>query len=303
MLPATFSLSWSARAERLASSRSGSVGLVLFAITSIQTGASLAKSLFPVVGAQGAATLRLFFAALILLALFQPWRRRVEGRDWVSIAVYGASLGAMNLLFYLALRTVPLGLAVALEFTGPMAVSMFSSRRLIDFTWIGLAIAGLLLLLPIGRAASIDPAGAGFAVAAGACWALYMLFGQKAGNRHGMTATAWGMLIAALLVLPFGAFHAGRTLFTASVLPLALGVALLSSVLPYSAEMHALRRMPVRSFGILMSVEPVLAALSGLLWLHETLSAAQWFAIALIVAASVGTTVTQERGVPLAAAD
>jgi inner membrane transporter RhtA len=303
MLPVRPFLRWAAGAQRFAASRLGSIVLLLIAIASIQTGASIAKSLFPAVGAEGATALRLVFATLILFLVLRPWRTRIDRRAWSSIAIYGVSLGAMNLLFYLALRTVPLGLAVGLEFTGPMAVAMCSSRRPVDFVWIGCALAGLLLIAPVGGGHAVDLLGAGYALGAGVCWALYMLCGQRAGAAHGMATTAWGMLIAALLVLPVGVWHAGTALLAPALFPCAIGVAALSSALPYTIEMWVLQRMPVRAFGILMSVEPALAAISGWLLLDETLSTRQCLAIAAIVVASVGTTLTMEPRAPLAAVD
>jgi len=270
------------------------IALLLVAMVSIQTGATIAKSLFPLVGAPGATALRLFFAALILLAVMRPWRAMPRGREWRSLALYGVALGGMNLLYYMALRTLPLGIAIALEFTGPLAVAILGSRRALDFLWILLAIAGLLLLLPIGVGASdIDPVGAAYALAAGAFWAGYIVFGQRAGGDHGSTnSVAWGTVIAALLVVPIGVADAGIGLLNPAVLPMALGVAVLSTAFPYTLEMMAMTRMPARVFGTLMSVEPAIGALSGLVLLGERLAPVQWAAIAAIVAASLGAALT-----------
>lgn len=272
------------------------VGLLLIAITSIQSGASLAKTLFPAIGAQGAVTLRLVFAAMLLMAVFRPWRARFTTSALKSVAIYGLALGGMNLSFYMALRTVPLGVAVALEFTGPLVVALAGARRPMDFLWVALAVAGLVLLLPVGGLENgIDPLGAAYALGAGACWALYILFGQKAGATHGMQTSAYGALIAAALVMPFGILHAGTGLIDPAVLPVALVVAVLSTALPYSLEMMALTRLPTRTFGILMSVEPAMAALSGLVFMGEQLSGLQWLAIGAIISASAGTTLTARR--------
>lgn len=169
------------------------VGLLLIAMASIQSGASLAKSMFPLVGAQGTTAPRLFFAALILLLLLRPWRKRLSLQSLRSVVVYGIALGGMNLLFYLSVRTVPLGIAVALEFTGPLLVAILSSRRLLDFLWIGLAVFGIWLLLPLGNSAEpLDLVGAAYALGAGVCWALYILFGQRAGADHGAQGAALG---------------------------------------------------------------------------------------------------------------
>ncbi len=281
------------------------VGLLLIAMASIQSGASLAKGMFPVVGAQGTTTLRLVFASIIMLLLQRPWRARFTGKALQTVLVYGLALGGMNFLFYMSLRSVPLGIAVALEFTGPLAVALCASRKPLDFLWIALAIVGLLLLIPTGASeTAIDPVGASYALGAGVCWALYILFGQKAGAENGIQTAALGVLIAALLVTPLGIAHAGAALLTPSLIPMALGVAVLSTALPYSLEMVALTRIPARTFGTLMSIEPAFGALSGLLFLHEYLSLAQWAAIACIIFASIGATMTMRRdSKPLVASD
>lgn len=281
------------------------IGLLLIAMASIQTGASLAKSMFPMVGAQGTTTLRLIFASVIMLLLLRPWRARLTTNTLRTVIIYGMALGGMNFLFYMSLRSVPLGIAVALEFTGPLAVALYASRRAVDFLWIGLAVIGLLLLIPIGQTgASIDLLGASYALGAGACWALYILYGQKAGAEHGIQTAALGVMVAALFVAPIGIVHAGTALLNPALLPIAIGVAILSTALPYSLEMVALTRMPARTFGTLMSIEPAFGALSGLLFLGEVLSIAQWLAIAAIITASVGATLSmRNQSQPLVAAD
>jgi inner membrane transporter RhtA len=281
------------------------IGLLLIAMASIQSGASLAKSMFPVVGAQGTTTLRLIFASVIMLLLLRPWRARLSARTLRTVIIYGMALGGMNFLFYMSLRTVPLGIAVALEFTGPLAVALYASRRAVDFLWIALAVVGLLLLIPIGQTgASLDLVGAGYALGAGVCWALYILYGQKAGAENGIQTAALGVIVAALFVAPIGIAHAGSALLTPALLPIALGVAILSTALPYSLEMVALTRMPTRTFGTLMSIEPAFGALSGLLFLGEVLSVAQWLAIGAIITASVGATLSMRKEAPaLVAAD
>jgi inner membrane transporter RhtA len=276
------------------------IGALLVAMVSYQCGASLAKHLFPQVGAQGATAYRLGISALILLAWRRPWRRLQAGRNWRGLWAYGLSMGAMNLVFYMSLRTIPLGLAVALEFTGPLALAMFSSRRLLDFVWIALVIAGLVLLLPIrGQAHGLDPVGVMYALAAGLGWALYIITGQKAGAAYGADAVTWGTSVGALLAIPFGVAHAGTALLSPSLLPYAAGVALLSSALPYSLEMVALTRLPARTFSTLLSLEPAIAALAGVALLGEHLSALQWLAIAAIIVAAAGTALSVRRPVGL----
>lgn len=281
------------------------VGLLLIAMASIQSGASLAKSMFPIVGAQGTTTLRLIFASFIMLLILRPWRAKLNAKSLKTVIVYGMALGGMNFLFYMSLRSVPLGIAVALEFTGPLAVAIYASRRAIDFVWIALAITGLLLLIPTGENTdSIDLVGASYALGAGVCWAFYILFGQKAGADNGVQTAALGVIIAALFIAPIGIAHAGAALLTPSLIPIAIGVAILSTALPYTLEMIALTRMPARTFGTLMSIEPAFGALSGLLFLNEVLSFAQWTAISCIIMASVGATLTmRSRSRPLMAAD
>lgn len=267
--------------------------LLVVAMTSIQSGASLAKSLFPLIGPEGTTALRLSLAALILCVVMRPWRTRPNFAAWRSLLGYGLSLGAMNLLFYMSLKTIPLGIAVALEFTGPLALALFSSRRLLDFVWIALAVLGIWLLLPdMASEDHLDPVGLGLALAAGVCWALYILFGQKAGAAHGAQTVAFGTVVAALLVFPVGLWQVGGSLFSVDLLPVALAVAVMSSALPYSLEMFALTRMPARTFSVFMSLEPAIAALSGLIFLSELLSPIQWLAIGAIILASTGAAAT-----------
>jgi inner membrane transporter RhtA len=267
--------------------------VLIVAMTSIQSGASLAKSLFPEVGASGTTALRLGIAALILCLIMRPWRAKLTLQSCRSLVAYGLALGGMNLLFYLSLKTIPLGIAVALEFTGPLALALLSSRRLLDFVWIALAVFGLWLLLPTGKnEVALDPVGMGLALAAGVCWALYIVFGQKAGAEHGRQTVALGTVVAAMLVFPIGLSQAGSSLFNADILPIAIAVAVLSSALPYSLEMVALTRLPARTFSVLMSMEPAIAALSGLLFLSERLTFSQWIAISAIILASAGAAAT-----------
>lgn len=256
-------------------------------MASIQVGAALAQRLFPLVGAQGTTALRVTLAAAILLLIHRPSPRGLTGSQLRTIGLYGLSLGAMNLLFYLSLRTVPLGVAVAVEFTGPLALAAASHRSRLDFLWLVLAAAGLLALAPIGKGA-VDPVGLLLALGAGVFWALYILFGQKAGEIGSGAATAFGMSVAALLVLPFGLAQAGAGLLQPSLLPVALSVAVLSSALPYTLEMAALTRLPRSTFGTLMSLEPAVAALAGWIMLGQALTLRQELAITAIIVASGG---------------
>jgi inner membrane transporter RhtA len=277
------------------------IGMLLISMVSYQCGASLAKHLFPQVGAQGATAYRLGLSALILLLWRRPWRRSSTGqdtarRDWRALWGYGLSMGAMNLVFYMSLRTIPLGIAVALEFTGPLALALFGSRRLLDFVWIALVVAGLALLLPLrGQMHALDPVGVMYALAAGVGWALYIVLGKKAGAAHGADAVTLGTSVGALLAIPFGIAHAGSALLSPALLPYALGVAVLSSALPYSLEMVALTRLPARTFSTLLSLEPAIAALAGVALLGERLSLLQWLAIVTIIVAAAGTALSVRR--------
>ena len=268
------------------------VAALIAAIVSFQYGATLAKALFPVAGAEGTTTLRLVFGAIFLAAVMRPWRVELTRGTIPSLIGYGASLAAMNLLFYSALRTIPLGIAVALEFSGPMLLAVLASRRASDFAWIVLAVAGLLLLSPLHASHPLDPAGVLYALGAGGCWVLYILFGQKAGRVLGPRATAFGMAIAAILILPVGLHHAGTSLVRPSILLTAAAVGLFSGALPFSLEMMALTGLSARVYGTLTSLEPAVGALMGLALLHEVLDAQQWAGIAIVVAAAAGATLT-----------
>ena len=269
------------------------VAVILIAMMSIQSGASLAKSLFPLIGAPGVTALRIALGTLILVVVFKPWRLRFKKEQRLPLLFYGLALGGMNYMFYLSIQTIPLGIAVALEFTGPLAVALFSSRRPVDFIWVILAVLGLWFLLPLGQSVSqIELTGAALALGAGACWAVYILTGQRAGEEHGPATVALGSLIAAVIFVPIGMAQATDSIWQWSILPVGLAVAILSTALPYSLEMIALTRLPTRIFGTLMSMEPALAAISGMMFLGETLTLVQTLALCSIIAASMGSTLT-----------
>ena len=275
------------------------VAILIVAMLCFQLGATMAKGLFPAVGASGTAALRLALSAIMLLAVWRPWRLRLRRDEIRVILIYGLALGWMNFFFYLSLRFIPLGIAVALEFTGPLALAMAASRRAVDFVWILMAGLGLLALLPLGvGSAQLDLLGVGCGLAAGACWALYIHFGRKAGAAHGGQTTALGMTIGAIVIVPIGALQAGMQMLSPAILPAALGVALLSSAIPYSLEMLAMPRLPTRTVGVLMSLDPALGAVAGLLFLGESLSWIQWAAIVSIMAASAGSAATGRDAVP-----
>ena len=267
------------------------VAALMGSLVSLSVGTSFAKHLFPAIGAEGTTAYRILFAMLLLMALWRPWRRRWTLQDIGPLALYGVTLGAMNLLFYTSLKTIPFGLAIAIEFTGPLAVALWTSRRATDLLWVALAAAGLALILPwqgLDAPGALDPAGMGFALAAGVCWALYIVFGQQVAHRYGGLATPMGMLAAAVLVLPIGVAQAGAALLDTRWLLAGLAVAVLSSAIPYTLEMYALRHLPKRTFSILLSLEPAVGAVAGWIVLAERLSLQQMLAMAFIMAASMG---------------
>ena len=271
----------------------------MVSLITLCAGTSLAKGLFPFVGAEGTTTYRLVFSTLLLMAFWRPWRRAWTWADVPILVLFGATLGLMNLLFYNAIKTVPFGLAIAVEFTGPLAVALWSSKKPLDFVWIVLAVAGMGLILPLGntmgaglQTSAIDPVGIAYALGAGACWAVYIVVGQGVADRIGAFATPMGMLVAALLVTPVGISVAGSSLLNPEWMLAGLGIALLSSAIPYSLEMYSLKHLPKQTFSILLSLEPAVGALAGWLVLSEQLSTQQLGAIGLIMAASMGSAMT-----------
>jgi inner membrane transporter RhtA len=233
------------------------------------------------------------FSAVLVLLLWRPWRWRLSRADARAIALYGVALGAMNLMFYMSLRTLPFGLAVAIEFAGPLAVAIWSSRRVVDFAWVVLAMAGLGLLLPLGlNGSTLDPVGVAYALGAAVFWAMYIVFGKRAEHLHAGHSVSLGLLVAALVVVPVGVAHAGAALLSPAVLLIGVAVAAVSSAIPISLEMMALKRLPRGAFGIMISMEPAVAAVLAFALLGEVLSPVQWLAIGCIVAASMGSAMT-----------
>ncbi|MFE4701577.1 DMT family transporter [Streptomyces sp. NPDC056738] len=271
----------------------GPVGLVLAGGISVQFGGALAVTLMPRAGALGVVTLRLLAAAVILLLFCRPRLRGHSRADWGTVAVFGIAMGAMNGLFYESVARIPLGAAVTLEVLGPLALSVLASRRAVNAVWAGLALCGVFLLGG-GGFGSLDPVGAAFALGAGAMWAAYIVFSARTGRRFPQAdGLALAMAVAALLFLPLGIAESGTRLLDPTTVALGSAVAVLSSVLPYTLELLALRRLPASTFAILMSLEPAIAATAGFLILDQSLSAPQAAAIALVIGASMGAVRTQ----------
>jgi inner membrane transporter RhtA len=269
---------------------------VLGSVTALGVGTSFAKQLFPQVGSLGTTALRVGLSAMLLLLIWRPWRWPLSRADIGSVVRYGVALGFMNLLFYMALRTIPFGVAVAIEFAGPLTVALVSSRKKIDFLWLAMAIVGLGLLLPLHSGISgLDPQGVCFALAAAVCWGAYIVLGKRLSHLHAGQSVALGLTVAALAVVPFGVWQAGSALLEPRILLFGLGVAAVSSAVPISLEMVALKRLPQEAFGIMTSMEPAVAALLGLLMLDEHLTTLQWLAIICTMLAAAGSAVTARR--------
>lgn len=264
---------------------------LLGSLVSLCIGSSFAKTLFDEVGVGGVSALRIGLAAVMLVAVLRPWRHCWRRADLPLLLTYGLILGLMNFLFYESVSRIPIGLAIAIEFTGPLAVALWSSRHARDGVWVALAATGMGLLLPqtgLETDAPLDPAGVAFAGAAAVCWAAYIVVGQKVAQRHGRYATPMGMMAAAMLVVPLGTWQAGTTWLEPQWWAAGLVVALLSSAVPYALEMYALHHLPRHTFSILLSLEPVIGALAGWVILAESLSVLQFVAMACIMVASMG---------------
>jgi inner membrane transporter RhtA len=262
--------------------------LVLLGIASVQFGAALAKGLFDEIGPGGTVFLRVFFAALVLVALWRPSLRGRGRRELRLVVAFGLVLACMNLAFYSALDRIPLGAAVTFEFIGPLGVAVAGSRKALDLLWVALAAIGILLLSDFGGG-DLDPLGIGLALLAGAFWAAYILLSARVGQEfEGADGLALAMIVGAAVLVPVGVGDAGGELLVPWILAVAAAVAILSSAIPYALEMEALRRMPTGVFGVLMSLEPAVAALAGFVLLGEGLNAREIVAILFVVAASAG---------------
>jgi inner membrane transporter RhtA len=274
------------------------VGMVLGAVTAVQFGAGLAVTLFADLGPVGTVLLRVGFAAIVLVIAWRPRIRGLTRREWELAAAFGVSLAVMNGLYYLAIDRIPQGVAVTFEFVGPLGVALAASRRGLDVVWAAMA-AGGVALLGGGLGPSLDALGVVFALGAGAAWAAYILLNARVGQAFaGGQGLALAMVFGTAILIVPGVIDAGGSLLDPDLLALGFGVALLSSVIPYSLELEALRRMPARVFGVLMSLEPGLAALAGFLVLGQDVQPVEAFAIALVVAASAGAARTAREPRP-----
>ena len=271
--------------------------LLIIAMISVQSSGSLAKILFHDFPILTVAAMRLLFGALILALIFKVWQINFRQVKWQSIISYGFALAGMNALFYLSIDRLPLGIAVSFEFVGPLSVALYYARQKFDFVWVGLAILGLILLFPFDQVSEgLDLIGIGFALGAGACWAIYIVAGQKPSGISGNHTVCLGMFIGMLCLMPVALFSGfSIAVFEPSNFIYFIALAVLASALPFTLEMIALRHLTALSFGTLMSVEPAIAALSGFIFLGEQLLWNQWLALATIICASIGCTYTTQQ--------
>jgi len=268
---------------------------VLLSIISVQCGAAIAKGLFPEIGSAATASLRIGLSAIILIIAFRPNLFKLNIKQWKYVILYGLSLGAMNMIFYMAIERIPIGLGVTLEFVGPLLLAIFSSKRLIDFVWVILAVIGIALIAP-WTTNGINITGVLLALLAGGFWAAYIILGGRISKiMRGGEAVAVGMLFATILILPFGIFSGGLTQLSPKLLGLGAALALLSSAIPFTLEIKALKQLPARTFSILMSMEPAMASLAAFVFLKEYLSFTECIAVACVVIASAGSSITAKR--------
>ena len=271
--------------------------LLIIAMISVQSSGSLAKILFHDFPILTVAAMRLLFGALILALIFKIWQINFRQVKWQAIISYGFALAGMNALFYLSIDRLPLGIAVSFEFVGPLSVALYYARQKFDFVWVGLAILGLILLFPFDQVSEdLDLVGIGFALGAGACWAIYIVAGQKPSGISGNHTVCLGMFIGMLCLMPVALFSGfSIAVFEPSNFIYFIALAVLASALPFTLEMIALRHLTALSFGTLMSIEPAIAALSGFIFLGEQLLWNQWLALATIICASIGCTYTTQQ--------
>ncbi|MCX2431900.1 EamA family transporter [Pedobacter sp. GR22-10] len=268
---------------------------VITSIISVQCGAAIAKGLFPEIGAAATASLRIGLSAVILFITFRPNLFKLNAKQWQYVFLYGSTLGLMNMIFYLAIERIPVGLGVTLEFVGPLILAISTSKKAIDFIWVSLSIIGIALIAP-WHSNGLNIGGILLALLAGAFWAAYIVLGGKISKiMKGGEAVSAGMLIATIVILPFGIFSGGFSVLTPRLLGLGAALALLSSAIPFTLEMSALKKLPAKTFSILMSLEPAVASLAAFVFLQEYLSFTECVAVACVVIASAGSSFTARR--------
>lgn len=273
-----------------------SILLLPIAMISIHTGSALAKMLFLFIEVESLTILRQVIGTTILLIIFKPWKNFTISNIDSSVIIYGLSLGAMNYLFYISLKKIPLSIAVALEFIGPLIIGIIFSRKIVDFIWLILAISGLIILLPLKiNINSTDIIGSICALGAGFFWGMYIIFGKKAGIQYGSKSVAIASCISTVVFCPIAIWQNKNFINFFDIIPAAFFIAILSTVIPYSLEIIALSKIPVRTFSILMSLEPVIAVILGIIFLQEKLYFMQWIALLLIFIASIGTSYTSRK--------
>jgi len=268
---------------------------IITSIISVQCGAAIAKGLFPEIGAAATASLRIGLSAVILFITFRPNLFKLNAKQWQYVFLYGSTLGLMNMIFYLAIERIPVGLGVTLEFVGPLILAISTSKKAIDFIWVSLSIIGIALIAP-WHSNGLNIGGILLALLAGAFWAAYIVLGGKISKiMKGGEAVSAGMLIATIVILPFGIFSGGFSVLTPRLLGLGAALALLSSAIPFTLEMSALKKLPAKTFSILMSLEPAVASLAAFVFLQEYLSFTECVAVACVVIASAGSSFTARR--------
>jgi len=271
------------------------VPAVLLSIISVQGGAAIAKGIFPVLGAAATSSLRIVLSAIILILFNRPNIKGLSAAQWKAVALYGLALGAMNIVFYMAIARIPLGLGVTLEFIGPLVLALMGSKRILDFLWVLLAAMGIVLIAPWSNN-GLDIIGVVLALLAGAFWAAYIVMGGRISKiMDGGKAVTIGMVFASALVLPLAIADGLLINIKPGLLLSGFMLAVLSSAIPFTLEIKALRKMPAKTFSVLMSLEPAAAAISGLIFLNEFLSLYEWLAVALVVIASAGATLSRKK--------
>ena len=271
------------------------VPAVLLSIISVQGGAAIAKGIFPVLGAAATSSLRIVLSALILVIYNRPNLKDLTSAQWKLVSIYGVTLGFMNLVFYLAIERIPLGLGVTLEFIGPLVLALTGSKKALDFLWVILAAIGIALIAP-WSSEGLDLLGVFLALLAGLFWATYIVIGGRISKiMDSGKAVTIGMLFASIVIIPFALAGGILDNIKPGIFVAGLALALLSSAIPFTLEMKALRKIPAKTFSILMSLEPAAGALSGMIFLHEYLSVFEWLAVFLVVVASAGAAITRKK--------